>query len=344
MACVLIRFVAVTSVLVNVCLGMVSGQIHDEDEPIKIETVLLNVPVFVGDKDGRNIVGLQKEDFRIFQKGEEQAIEFFADAEEPINVAILIDTSGSTASRLGSIKMAALDFLDHLGPNDNALIIGFDSRVYSIFDLSSDKKALKTAVRGIRNIEFTERAGEPQIGHLFDAVYKVVNQDFANIAGRKALIVLSDGFESGTKVTSAMLLDTLIESDSTVFPIIFYTNPIPGIPRDKKTITMNELLKIPPFDFLNEIALATGGRVYAADGSNFDTAFKNIADELKKQYVIGFYPTNPEGGKEAPIKITVNRPGAIARAKRTIRLKVPDSTNLKQEDEKRPRKENRRTP
>lgn len=60
---------------------------------------------------------------------------------------------------------------------------------------------------------------------------------------------------------------------------------------------MDELLKIPPVNFLNEIALATEDRVYAANASNFEGAFQNIVNELKKQYVIGFYPTNVEGGK-----------------------------------------------
>lgn len=71
-----------------------SSQVTD-DAPIRINTVLLNVPVVVSDKDGRNITGLKKEDFSVFQEGVKQTIEFFANTEEPLNVAIVVDTSSS---------------------------------------------------------------------------------------------------------------------------------------------------------------------------------------------------------------------------------------------------------
>ncbi|MCW5962157.1 MAG: VWA domain-containing protein [Pyrinomonadaceae bacterium] len=303
----------------------------DDDEPLKIETLLLNVPVFVSDKDGRRIPGLKKEDFKIFQKGEEQTIEFFADAEDDLNVVLIVDASISVTKVIYNIKRTARTFFEILRENDAGMILSFNRSIDLVSPLTTNKNLL---IKNLSGINVDEVGGS----NMNDAVFRAISKDLTGVNGRKAIIILTDGFVEGRKVSNQHLIEALVESDTVVYPIVFQSNPIPGIPRDKKTMTMNELLQIPPFDFLNEIALATGGRVYAADGSNFDTAFKNIADELKKQYVIGFYPTNPEGGKEAPIKITVNRPGAIARAKRAIRLKVPDTNKMEKQSEDRSKK------
>ena len=94
------------------------AQNTDDDTPIKVNTVLINVPVIASDKSGRNIAGLKKENFSIFQDGEKQTIEFFADTEAPMNVAILIDTSPSTKGVIGNIKRAAREFVEILGSED----------------------------------------------------------------------------------------------------------------------------------------------------------------------------------------------------------------------------------
>lgn len=90
---------------------------------------------------------------------------------------------------------------------------------------------------------------------------------------------------------------------------------------------MQQLLNTPPVDFLNTIALATGGRVYAAGADNFKGAFQSIADELKKQYLVGFYPKDSESGKSNNFTIKVDRPDIVVRTKRTIRLKTSNLEN-----------------
>src|SRR5947208_9614827 len=90
------------------------------DETIKIETRLVSVPTVVSDHNGRYIPGLTRSDFKVFQDGAEQSIEFFAATEEPINVALLIDTSQSTRPVLDDIKESAKAFLKLLKPHDKA--------------------------------------------------------------------------------------------------------------------------------------------------------------------------------------------------------------------------------
>jgi VWFA-related protein len=299
--------------------------------------VLLNVPVIVSDRNGRNIAGLKKEDFLVFQNGERQTVEFFADTEVPMNIAIIIDTSGSTTSVLGSIKKAAIQFLSTLRSEDRGMVLSFDDEVQVLARLSSDQAKLKNAVRGATAIKQgvwdAPRAksnmedvwdAPTNRGTMYDAIYQVVTEHFAEIKGRKAIILLTDSFELGYKVSLSELRNTLTESDTLIYPVIYQTyNLASFFPKNTKTVTLNDLLGLPIYSIIKNFAEITGGRVYAAEASDFQRAFQGIADDLKKQYVIGFYPTNAEGGKSASIKIDVARKDAVVRTKKTIRLKPP---------------------
>ena len=309
------------------CTNKAIGQEPDET-PVKIDTVLINVPLIVSDKDGRNIVGLKKENFSIFQQGEKQTIEFFADVEEPMNVAIIIDTSGSTGGVLRSIKKSAKEFLLTFRPEDKGMVISFDDEIHILGKLTSDKGKLKDAIneastisQGVWDVPKTRTA-------MFDAIYQVVAKDFVEIKGKKAIILLTDSFEGGNKISLGQMLDVLTEADSLVFPIIYQTyNLSHFFPKNTKTVTLADLLSLPMYYKVREFAELTGGRVYSADADDFNTAFKSISDQLTKQYLIGFYPTKLDGGKSASIKIEVDRKDAIVRSKRTIRLKTPDAKN-----------------
>ena len=118
----------IESVILLICLLAVfviigKGQVPDDDTPIKVSTYLVNIPVTASDRNGRNISGLKKENFSIFQDGIKQEIAYFADEEAPMNVAILIDTSGSTMNVLGDIKEAAYEFVKLFRLEDKAMIV-----------------------------------------------------------------------------------------------------------------------------------------------------------------------------------------------------------------------------
>lgn len=298
-------------------------QTSNSDEPIKVNTVLLNVPVVVSDRNGRNIAGLTKDNFSITQGGEKQPIEFFANQDDPMNVAIIIDSSGSTAFVIGSIIDAARSFVDLFSPNDKGLVVSFDNEVHVLSKgFTPDKEILKAAI-SLRD----QPAGRGTIGSVMnDAIYSVITKQFAEVKGRKAIVVLTDGDVHG-KTSRRKLLDRLIESDVVVYPIFFQTRPL--INSRRKTITYSELVKISPVDYLNSIALATGGKLIAADGSNFDTAFQNIADELRKMYILGFYPSSTGSEEANDIKIDVDRVDSVVRSRRTIRIKTPSAKDNK---------------
>ncbi|MBP6005256.1 MAG: VWA domain-containing protein [Pyrinomonadaceae bacterium] len=294
-------------------LFSVTAQVVD-DAPIKINTVLLNVPVVVSDKDGRNITGLKKEDFSVYQEGVKQTIEFFANTEEPLNVAIVVDTSSSVRRVIKSLKKAASDFISTLGPDDKGLLMSFDIDVHLLCELTSDKDDLRKSLNSLFILEGADSLG-------IDAIYRIHKKEFASIKGRKAIVLITDGGIGGYtpyETWSRMLK----ESDTAIYPIWFQTRPV-VMPNGAKTATLDELLKVPVLEvaFMNRLATDTGGRLFAGEADNFNGAFQRIVDELKKTYVLGFYPTNTDEGKPTNITIKVNRNDAVVRSKKVIQLK-----------------------
>lgn len=288
-------------------INVVKAQDTDDNAPIKVDTLLLTMPVTVSDGNGRNVAGLKKENFSIFQDGEEQDIEYFFNEETPMSVALLIDTSASTKQALDKIQKAARDFVKVLRPEDKGLIVGFDHRTVFLSDLTSDQRKLTKA---IEQTHITDQAGSD----MNDAVFQIVNKYFASFKGRKAIIALTDGMVIKRAVSSQQAMDSLRKSDTLFYPIIFktkfYSESMARAARNKQRKPMSiELLEI--------LAQETAGRLYEKEAADLKTAFQSIAEELKNQYLLGFYPQNTETKKSADdIKIEVDRKDFRVRTKK----------------------------
>lgn len=246
-----------------------------DDAPIKVDTVLVTLPLTVSDKLGHNVPGLKKENFAIYQNGEEQDIALFLSDEAPMNVAILLDTSLSTKKVLGKIEDAARDFIKVLRPEDKAIIVTFDDRTQFLTDLTSDRKKLSKAIGSAR---IAENAGSD----LPNAVSRVVNNYFKTFKGRKAVIVLTDGMVTGRTISAQQTLEMLQDSDVLFYPIIFKTKFY--------SQTRSNAQKPLPIQIMQFLAEETAGRFYEKDAANLKEAFRSISEELKKQYLLGFYP------------------------------------------------------
>ncbi len=305
------------------------AQTFDKDEPIKINTVLVNIPVIASDRQGRYVASLKKENFSITQDGERQEIEFFADEKAPMNVVILIDVSGSTAPFLGDIKSAARDFVKIFRPEDQGMIVTFDGAMKTLQEFTSDQKKLSKA------IDKASLYGVPG-SNMQDAMYDIVARGFAGVQGRKAIIVLTDGFVRGKIVSDKALLDTLSASDILVYPILFGkreiridVNRLPKMlrTRDGLEITREEAVKRIIDDanaqlrYMYALGIVTGGKLIESKSHDFKASFQNIADELKNQYLIGFYPHLTGSGKIPSIALKVDQTDVVLRSKRSIKLK-----------------------
>ncbi|MBL8195120.1 MAG: VWA domain-containing protein, partial [Blastocatellia bacterium] len=126
------------------CLIVIPSQA--QEPTISIDATVVNVPVVVSDSQGRYITGLKQEDFLLYDNQVQQQIAFFDAAEEPLNVALLLDTSQSTREVLEDIKEAAFDFLLQLRSKDRAMVITFDDQVRFLTPITSDQSVLERAI------------------------------------------------------------------------------------------------------------------------------------------------------------------------------------------------------
>jgi Ca-activated chloride channel family protein len=304
------------------------GGLQKEDDSIKLRTTLVQVPVVVSDYGGRYITDLKEKDFSVYEDGVKQDISLFGSIEEPFSVALLLDSSGSTQNQLGVIKQAAHDFMESLRPQDRVLIIVFNDSVEVLCELTSDRELMKRAVGSIRPGEYTQ---------VYEAVYTAVWEKLQDVAGRKALILFTDGIDTASsEINDEDTFDAVVESeDVIIYPIRFSTradverkleskrNSEPagngGISMVKSSDYLLELDRTyrQADEYLYELAKLSGGVVERADRiADLKLAFSRIADELRHQYVIGYYPANRDkDNRLRRIDIKVNRPGVKVRSR-----------------------------
>lgn len=294
------------------------------DETIKVETRLVSVPVVVSDRNGRYIAGLAKRDFKLFQDGSEQRIEFFAAVEEPISVALLIDTSQSTRPVLDDIKDSARAFLKLLKPADRAMIVAFDHDTHVLSSLTSDHQQLKRAIDGA---EIPRHMGTM----MRDAVIETVSGAFRDLVGRKAIILLTDGKDVGSAITEPALLYRMQETDTLVYSVMFRTGAM-LVRRPERSGNGNWTYRLPQLAagigganqrarmFLEQLSGMTAGRFLVSEDGKLKKTFEEIVQELRYQYRLGFYPPDENGTRTVhDLRVKVARPDAVVRARTSYR-------------------------
>jgi VWFA-related protein len=303
---------------------------------VRIDTTMVTVPVSVRDRNGRFIPDLQKQDFQIYEEGIEQEIAFFAPIETPFTVVLVLDTSASTWSKLGQIKDAAKAFVDQLRPDDQVGVISFGMGVKVQSKPTSDRKKIRKGIEG------TSRGLST---HLYDAMDKVMKKHLDRIQGRKAVVLFTDGVDATSNdATYESTVHTAEELDGLIYSIRYDTyDPAAdkgAAPDPLSGLRLPGILgKIPlpsigsnsgggagstraEHDrgerYLHKLAELTGGRVYEAskDLRDLQTAFSHIAQELGRQYSIGYYPKRKgQTGERRQIKVLVNRTDVAVRAR-----------------------------
>jgi Ca-activated chloride channel family protein len=305
---------------------------QDSEQSIKIDTTLVSVPVIISDRQGRYIAGLKKSDFTLYEDRAKRQIVFFADTEEPINVALLMDTSRSAKLVLDDIKNAARDFVRQLRPRDRAMIVSFNRDTIALCELTADRKKME---RAIGDAQIGERLGTK----LRDAVSAVMKEEFETVKGRKAIVVLTDGKDYGSDVSEEALLESAAEADTLIYSV-FYRSAPPGlgdgqsprgswgIPgrggrRQRRADRMEERNEY-AMDFLRRLSEVSAGRFFSSEVSDLKQTFAQIVEELRHQYRLGFYPPDHPAGSVHNIKVEVRieaaRTDVVVRSRRSYRI------------------------
>ena len=283
-----------------------------EDEIIKVDTNLVTIPISVFDRNGLYIPNLKQEDFKVFESGTEQEIAYFGTSEKPFTVILLLDTSPSAERILSDIKQAAINFVDKLKPQDSVIVIEFAGDVHVLSEATNNRQQIYKAIN---------RADIGNGTVLYDAVNFSIRKRLNKIDGRKAIVLLTDGVDTYSSSTYDKSIHEAEEADTLIFPI--YYNTSADILRQVdifQTNTRREVLQEYALgrQYLKDLADNTGGRVFNAQANrvSLDEAFEGIAEELRRQYVIGYYPTETaQAGQRKQIRVRVNRPNLIIRAR-----------------------------
>ena len=263
-----------------------------EGDVLRTNTNLVAIPLSVLDRQGHPILDLQQKDFHVFQNGIEQNIAHFSSVENPFSVVLLIDTSGSTAPFLEQIKEAAKAYVEQLRPTDVVRPVYFHGEIKPLTGAGTNDRGLLRAA--IDRME----SGPIDLGtRLYDAV------DFSldvlrSESKRKAVVLLTDGENTWGRATMKGTLRDAEESG-----VIIYTVQFDNRPTDK---------------YMIELAHRTGGRYFkAADVSLIRQSFASIADEMRRQYLLGYYANEETRRRERKIKIKVNRKNSVVVSQRT---------------------------
>ncbi len=313
----------------------------EDDEVIRVETNLVTLPVSVLDRDGRFISGLQKQDFRVFENGVEQKVESFASVEQPFTVILMLDVSPSTQYQINQIQDAAIAFVNQLRRDDKIMVVSFDEKFRVLSPVTNDRNALRDA---IMRAQFGDGTS------LYEAVDRVINRELRQIQGRKAVVLFTDGVDTTSKRASYQgTIRAIEEADALFYPIRYDTSSngfgcgtsYPN-PRNRRNSGggIGDIIGIilgggnvqvggggrgsagssrEEYEtgrrYLEELARNSGGREYEAK-NNLDAAFSGIAEELRRQYSIGYYPeTVGQKGTRKQIRVRVMRPNVVVRAK-----------------------------
>ncbi len=315
----------------------------DDEEVVKVETDLITIPVSVYERSGLYVANLRRSDFKIFENGVEQELVFFGTSDKPFTVVLLIDTSPSTAYKIEEIQNAANAFVSQLKPEDSVMVVEFNGSVNVLTELTNDRQKISKAIR---------RTGFGDGTALYEAVDFSLRKRLDKIEGRKAVVLFTDGVDTTSRNSSFdKTLGEAEETDAVIFPIYYNTflasrgigqggamstPPILGVP--------NGGMQMPSSAdyargraYLEALADLTGGRVFRPESTpgGLTSAFEGIAEELRSQYSVGYYPKDAgETGQRKQIKVRVNRPNISVRARDSyiVGETAPNTTKPAQEN------------
>ncbi len=263
---------------------------QDQTPTFRKNVNVVNVFFTVKDKHGALVPSLTKDDFQVSEDGKPQTIKYFsAETNLPLTMGILVDSSGSMQNMLPEEKIVAGDFLRQvITDKDLAFVISFDISVDLLQDLTSEVHLLRKGLDRARINVGGGSSGIPGIGQgpipisrpkgtlLYDAVYLAGDEVLSKQVGRKAMVILTDGVDQGSRLRLKDSIEAAQKADAICY-VLLISDPRWGSDSHD----------------MGQLAEQTGGRLIVVNNPDkLGKAFKQISDELRSQYSVGYTPTN----------------------------------------------------
>ena len=303
----------------------------DQDLPpsISVNVDVVNILAAVRDKRGGLVPNLEQKDFTVLEDGKPQTIKYFTrETDLPLTIGMLVDTSGSQVNLIDIERNAATRFFTEvLHKKDEAFLIQFGEEAELLQDYTSSPRLLNQALNQLRPSSGVgglhpgpvPTVGGPRGTVLYDAIFLAANDKLKGEVGRKVIVVITDGVDEGSRLTINQAVEAAQKSDAVIYSIE-YSDPrayggffnIGGGAGD---------------GYLHKMSDDTGGHVYRVDNKHpLDMVFKELQDEMRSQYAIGYTPTNDvKDGTFRKLDIKVNSKDMKVQARKGYYAIKPES-------------------
>ena len=307
-----------SAALLSFCVTVLGAQ----DRPdIQVNVDLVTVACAVNTRDGAPAPNLKVDDFKLLDNGQPRAIQnFWQEADLPLTVALVADVSGSQAGYIKSHREAIAQFLKQvIGPRDRAMVLEVAQKSWLIAGLTGSSGDLSAAVERIgtpegkqspllgpvcRNESFPHSCGGTALWH---GLYYTA-KELKPVAGRKAIIVLSDGLDTGSDIPLNDVIE-MAQSAGTVVYSIKYASPM-------RFLSISGAIAQAVSRGLERLSRETGGLTYPNPGHRTSEVFSKIEADLRNMYVLGFAPpADARDGKFHALEVTTTRPDLTVRTR-----------------------------
>jgi Ca-activated chloride channel homolog len=241
-------------------------------ERIKVNVNLVLLPVTITDSMNRPVIGLEKDNFKVFEGKELQDIRHFSGEDIPVSLGVIFDTSGSMSSKIDRAREAVVEFLKTANPEDEFFMIAFSDEPQQLSDFTNSVEDIQG------RLLYTVPKGRTA---LLDAIYLGIEKMRQAKYQKKALLIISDGGDNRSRYTEGEIRNLVKEADVLIYAIGIYDNYFP-----------TEEERLGP-QLLDNITQITGGRAFTVEDPNdLENVAKKIGIELRNQYVLGYRPKN----------------------------------------------------
>jgi VWFA-related protein len=290
-------FAGLALILLPSALPQDAPQKPAEDAPpptIQVEVNLVNILAAVHNKGGGLVANLSKDDFTLFEDGKQQEIKYFTrETDLPLTIGLLVDVSASQRNLIDIEREAAYQFFSQvLRKKDEAFLISFGEDAELLQDFTGSARLLQAGLQrlqvnsGVQGIHPgpVPTVGQPRGTILYDAVYLAANDRLTQEVGRKAIVLITDGMDEGSRLKIEEAIRAAQKADAVIYSI-YYVDP--------SAYGMGGFFGGVTDGYLRRMSDDTGGRVFRVDRKHpLPEAFKELQDEMRSQYAIGYKPTN----------------------------------------------------
>ena len=282
---------------------------------------LLRFNASVTDRNGRAIGGMKESDFTVYENGIERQVTKVVPTNEPFNLVLLLDVSGSVEERIEFIRKAARDFLNTTSPQDRIAIISFRDDIQVISDFSTDRKLLS------RKLDEIDAGGGTA---LYDALGFVLADTVKQLRGeRTAVVILSDGDDNKSFVPFPAILEAIVESGALIYPLYIPSGLIPETSVPKPEVTIDPLrtryltLTTRAHEEGQKLAQASGGVYYPIRHlQELQRAYDEVVVQLRTAYTVT-YASNSTSSTGPRLRVRTNREGASVRLSPAVNVATP---------------------